>query len=163
MTIAMTLSSFCNKTIALLVSLAFGTALAQAPGALSVADQTKITVGRDALVEHKLQLAVKEGFHVNSNTPNDEYLIPLKMTWGEGPLEAAPVMFPKPKLERYPFNPQPLSIFDGSFELTTRFKVKAGTSPGPAFQTGKLRYQACTDKLCLPPKTIDVKVPVLVQ
>jgi hypothetical protein len=24
----------------------------------------------------------------------------------------------------------------------------------------KLRYQACTDKACLPPVTVDVKVPV---
>ena len=28
---------------------------------------------------------------------------------------------------------------------------------------GKLRYQACNNKACFPPKTVEVKLPVQVQ
>jgi len=31
---------------------------------------------------------------------------------------------------------------------------------GPAVMTGKLRYQACNDRMCLAPKTLDVSLPV---
>jgi hypothetical protein len=26
--------------------------------------------------------------------------------------------------------------------------------------SAKLRYQACTDRMCLPPKTVDLNVPI---
>ncbi len=140
-----------------------GSALAQTPNALTVADAPKVTVARNAAATHKLRLEVKEGYHVNSHKPNDEYLIPIKLTWAEGPLEASAITYPTPKIEEYSFSEKPLSLFDGIFEVTTKFTPKAGAAPGMGFQTGKLRYQACNDKLCLPPKTIDVKIPVLIQ
>jgi hypothetical protein len=146
---------------ALLVSLTC--ACAQTPNALTVADAPKVTVARKATVDHKLKLEVKDGYHVNSHKPNDEYLIPLKLTWGEGPLEAASLSFPAPKIEEYSFSEKPLSVFDGAFEITTKFRPKADAAPGMGFMAGKLRYQACNDKMCLPPKTIDIKVPVLIQ
>jgi hypothetical protein len=149
------------KLPALLASL--GVVLAQTPGALTVADAPKITVARKTSADHKLRLEVKEGYHVNSHKPNDEYLIPIKLTWADGPLEAAQVSYPTPKVEEYSFSEKPLSVFDGSFEVTTKFKPKADAAPGMGFVNGKLRYQACNDKMCLPPKTIDIKVPVLIQ
>jgi hypothetical protein len=42
----------------------------------------------------------------------------------------------------------------------TRFKVSASAAPGQAIITGKLKYQACNDRMCLQPKTIDVSVPI---
>jgi hypothetical protein len=37
----------------------------------------------------------------------------------------------------------------------------ANTAPvGPGTVGGKLRYQACNDRMCLPPKTLDVDLPV---
>jgi hypothetical protein len=35
-----------------------------------------------------------------------------------------------------------------------RLKISAGTKPGPRTLVGRLRYQACNDELCWPPKTI---------
>jgi hypothetical protein len=161
----MTSFSFWNNLPAILASAVVATALAQAPpgGALSVADPQKLTAKREGAAEQKLHLQLKPGYHVNSNKPAEEYLIPLRLTWAEGPLEAAEVVYPAPKFEKYEFSEKPLSVYSGEFDVLTKFKVKAGTAPGPAQQTGKLRYQACNDKMCLPPKTIDVKLPVLVE
>jgi hypothetical protein len=41
--------------------------------------------------------------------------------------------------------------------------VPASVPPGLVNVAGKLRYQACNDRMCLPPKTIDVTVPVSVS
>ena len=156
-------NKFWKRPSALLASLFVMAGVAQTPPALSVSDPAKLTIARNATADYKLHLQVREGFHVNSNKPNDEYLIPIQVTWGEGPLEVGEVEYPKPKLEKYDFSPNPLSIYDGSFDVTTKFKVKTSAAPGLGLQPVKVRYQACTDKMCYPPKTIEVKVPVLVQ
>ncbi|HLH42650.1 MAG TPA: protein-disulfide reductase DsbD domain-containing protein [Bryobacteraceae bacterium] len=136
-------------------------AAAQPPAVLSVAGtppslQAKI----GATVEAKLPLQLRPGYHVQSNTPTDKYLIPLRLTWNPGPLEALGVTYPKPKMEKYAFSEMPQSVFSGNFELTTKFRVPEAAIAGPSAITGKLRYQACNDAMCLPPRTMDVKLPV---
>ena len=113
-----------------------------------------------AVTEARLKLELKSGFHVNSDKPSDEYLIPLQLTWNSGPLEMGEIVFPPPQFEKVSFWPQPLSLFTGTFELVTRFKTSANAAPGTATVTGKLRYQACNDRECLNPKTIDVAMQV---
>ena len=56
-----------------------------------------------------------------------------------------------------------LPVYSGRFELLTRFKVPASTQPGLVNVPGKLRYQACNDRMCLPPKTVDLTLPVSVS
>ena len=115
-----------------------------------------------AAVEVKLPLQLREGYHVNSNMPPDPYLIPLRLTWDSGPFTAVEVVYPKPTLQKVDFFPAPLPVFSGRFELLTRFKVAASVQPGLVQVPGKLRYQACNDRMCLPPKTIDLTLPVSV-
>ena len=106
----------------------------------------------------KVPLSLQDGYHVNSNKPPDPYLIPLKLTWTKGVLEPGEVLFPKPQLEKYAFSPTPLSVYSGNFELTATFKVPVDAPSGPAGMNGKLRYQACNDKECKPPKDLSVNV-----
>jgi thiol:disulfide interchange protein DsbD len=111
-------------------------------------------------VEAKITAQLRTGYHCNSNTPSDEYLIPLKLTWASAPLTVAGVVYPKPQMEKYTFSDKPLSVYTGDFDIVTRFKVPESAPPGLAVISAKLRYQACTDRMCLPPKTVDVSLPV---
>jgi hypothetical protein len=107
---------------------------------------------------------VDPGFHVNSNHPSEDYLIPLKLTWTSlGALEGGAVTYPPPTMEKYEFADKPLSVFSGAFSLTVSFKVGANAPPGPGVATGKLRYQACNSNTCFPPKSADVNVAYQVQ
>jgi DsbC/DsbD-like thiol-disulfide interchange protein len=107
-----------------------------------------------------LSILVDQGFHVNSDKPTDKYLIPLRLTWSPGALESKDVAFPKPETAKLPFSEKPVSIFSGSFQIVTQFKVPRDAPPGPATVIGKLRYQACNDHECLTPRTLDVSIPV---
>jgi hypothetical protein len=127
---------------------------------LSVEPGAVVRAKAGSTVEAKVSLQLRQGYHVNSNTPSDDYLIPMKLTWNPGPIEAAGVAYPKPLMEKYSFSQKPLSVFSGSFELTSRFKVPASASVGPTSVSGKLRYQACNDSMCLPPKNLDVVLQV---
>jgi hypothetical protein len=137
--------------------------LAQGSGVLTVAPPSRLTIKRDATADLSLKAELQPGFHVNSNTPGDEYLIPLKLTWNKEPLEAEQVTYPKPQMEKLSFSPNPVSVFTGSFEIVTRFKAPPNAAPGMALMNGKLRYQACNNKECLPPRNVDVRVTLDIQ
>ena len=88
----------------------------------------KVAGKRNAAVQVKIPVTVKEGYHVNSNKPSEEYLIPLKLTWTQtGALEGGTVTYPKPALEKYEFSETPLSVYTGAFDLVANFKVAATT------------------------------------
>jgi hypothetical protein len=136
---------------------------AQGNSVLSVAPPEKLTIKRGSSAELKLKAQLQPGFHANSNMPADEFLIPMKITWAKEPLETEQVTYPKPQLEKYAFSPNPVSVFSGNFEIATRFKAPANANPGLAMMTGKLRFQACNSKECLPPRTVDVRFAIDLQ
>jgi DsbC/DsbD-like thiol-disulfide interchange protein len=137
---------------------------AQSSGYLAVSDPQKVVGKRGAAVQVKIPVTVKTGFHVNSNKPSEEYLIPLKLTWtSTGALEGGSVDYPKPALQKFEFSDKPISVYMGNFDLTATFKVGANAAAGPGSAAGKLKYQACSDRACFPPKTVDVMIPYQVQ
>jgi hypothetical protein len=119
-----------------------------------------VTAKAGGTAEMALSLKLDPAYHVNSNTPTDPYLIPLRLTWSPGPLETVEVVFPLPRTEKFGFSETPLSVFTGEFSIVTRFKVASAANPGLGVLTGKLRYQACNDRTCLTPKTIEVTLPI---
>lgn len=136
---------------------------AQGSNVLSVAEPQKVTLRRDVPTVVKLDLSIRDGYHVNSDMPDDPYLIPLKLTWSESVVKVQKVEYPKAQKQTFEFNPKPLSVFAGNFQIATTLVAPRTAPAGPNVITAKLRYQACSDTACLPPKTIDVKLPVIIQ
>lgn len=108
----------------------------------------------------KLHVKLNSGYHVNSDKPADEYLIPLRLTWTSGPLAVKSITFPPPRMEKYSFSEKPLSVYTGDFDIITKFAAPASTPKGEKLVSGKLRYQACTHTTCYPPRTAEVKIAV---
>ena len=127
---------------------------------LSIASGDVIKAKAGTTLSAKVTLNLRDGYHVNSDMPSDEYLIPIKLTWNPGVFTAGSVAYPKAKMEKMPFAEKPLSVYTGDFEIVTNFKVSPTATPGPTSVTGKLRYQACNDRMCLAPKTVDVALQV---
>lgn len=126
---------------------------------LSVAPPQKAIVKRGAIAEVRLNVELMPGFHVNSDKPADAYLIPLRLRWEPGSLVATETVFPKAESRSYSFSQKPVSVFTDKFPIVTKFKSADGAPVGPGFLTGKLRYQACTEDRCFPPKTVEIKLP----
>ena len=136
----------------------------QNSGHLKLGELPKMAGKRGAAVQATIPMAVDSGFHVNSNKPNEEYLIPLKVTWkSTGALQAGEIVYPKPAQEKYDFTEKPLSVFSGKFAVIANFKVAPDAPAGPGVAVGQLRYQACSDKMCFPPKNVEIALPYSVQ
>ena len=139
-------------------------ALAWAQGpVLTVAPVEKVRGKRNDVVSVKVSAELRSGFHVNSNKPADEYLIPLRLTWQAAPLQVEDVEYPKAESVKSDFSDKPLSVYSGKFDLITKMKVPSTATAGPVLATGKLKYQACNDKMCLPPRTVEVPLTIEIQ
>lgn len=126
---------------------------------LSVASMPVIEGKVGSMLKIDVPVEIRRGYHVNSNTPSDDYLIPLRLQWQEDAvLQPSLISFPEPHMESYSFSPTPLSVFTDPFKISTEFRVPADAMPGPSAINGKLRYQACNDRECLAPKTLNFTV-----
>lgn len=147
--------------------------LAAAPSALPAQSSAPLTVETPAPLRIKpgatgsllLRFRLASGYHTNSSTPADEYLIPLKLTWDASiaPFESTGIEYPKGKLEKYEFSEKPVSVYSGEFQVTAKIKAPAAARKGQHPLNGKLRYQACTATTCFPPRSIPVQAAVIVE
>lgn len=126
------------------------------------ASPATIAAGKPSEVE--LHFKVKEGFHVNSNQPKSELLIPTTLKL-EPPtdLAAGSISYPPGKDLSFPFDPsEKLSVYSDDFTVTAKLSAVKNASPGNFTVHGQLRYQACSDNACYPPKSIPVQFDVQV-
>ena len=130
---------------------------------VNVGAPEKLVGKRDQVITADFVIQVKDGFHVNSDSPGDEYLIPLKFTWNEDVMKVQEVVYPKPQMEKFQFSAKPMSVFQGDFKTQAKFRINATAPNGLSHVTGKLRYQACNDRMCLPPRTLEVKIPLEIR
>lgn len=127
---------------------------------LTVFPPVSTVLKRGGAASVKITLRLRSGYHVNSHVPNDEFLIPLRLRFDEaGPVKAVEVSYPRPEQRDYGFSEKPVSVFTGSFVVTTCLEARPEAPVGTGALSGKLRYQACTDSMCLPPRTVEVRLP----
>lgn len=122
------------------------------------------TVQRGGAHPVELHFRVGAGFHVNSNTPTEEFLIPTVLTL-EAPTDIiiGRITYPPGELASFPFAPdQKLSVYTGEFTLSVMVRPLAGVMPSNYAVHGTLKYQACDNAACYPPKRLPVQFNVKV-
>ena len=106
-----------------------------------------------------LHFRIREGLHINAHDPSEEFLIPTVLSIPEASgvhLEEA--SYPPGKEFTLPVDPSTkLRVYTGEFAIQARIVAQTGDHMVEA----KLRYQACDDNACLPPKTITVPIDVV--
>ena len=120
-------------------------------------EQVTVTAGKATAVA--MHFRIKDGLHINAHAPKEEYLIPtvlsipdssgVRLEWAEYPAGKEFVLPVDPSTK--------LIVYTGEFAIQTRIVAQAGDHMVEA----KLRYQACDDNACLPPKTITVPIDVV--
>jgi DsbC/DsbD-like thiol-disulfide interchange protein len=118
------------------------------------AEQQTVPAGRRAVLELRFQIV--SGFHINSHTPNSQLLIPttLALQPAEG-VKAGELVYPAGQPYSFAFDPgDKLDVYAGDFVL--RLPVVAAA--GEHTLEGTLKYQACDNASCYPPKTLPVKI-----
>jgi hypothetical protein len=140
---------------------------AQTPGkapSLSMAAVPLVTAQRTKQTMVELNFRVPPGYHVNSNTPKSEFLIPTTLRI-EVPTDIilGKTEYPAGTDMTFPFSPdEKLSVYSGDFTIAVGVHPLHAVVPGKYAMHGVLRYQACDNAACYPPKTLPVSFEVKV-
>lgn len=118
-------------------------------------------VPRGASFEVAIVADILEGFHINTDKPLQDYLIPtvLRVEPPKG-LRVLEIAYPKGKLAKFSFSPEPLAVYEGRVTMRIRLEASADAPLGVRQLPVKLRYQACNDSACLRPVTVEVPVRI---
>jgi hypothetical protein len=118
------------------------------------AQPQSVPAGKRAVVELHFQLV--PGFHVNSHTPKSALLIPTVLTLQSAPgVTPGDLVYPPGKLFSFSFDPsEKVDVYEGAF--TVHLPVVA--TAGDHIVDATLKYQACDNASCYPPRTLPVKI-----
>jgi hypothetical protein len=139
----------------------------QTPGkapTLTVETVPPVTAERTQATMVNLNFRVPPGYHINSNTPKSEFLIPtaLKMDLPTD-IILGKIEYPTGEDATFPFSPdEKLSVYSGDFTIALAVHPLHSVVPGKYQMHGVLRYQACDNAACYPPKTLPISFEIKV-
>jgi hypothetical protein len=105
----------------------------------------------------ELRFRVEPGFHINSHKPKDELLIPTELKIDAGSFRIANQQYPPGShFHLQVGSGEDLDVYQGEFRVALRIEAPRGDTT----LNGSLRYQACDNAACFPPRTLPVKIAV---
>ena len=151
-------------SVALLFSLAVH---AQAPSHLPVPSLTfrygkpagdSGTAGASLMVH----VEIASGWHINSNAPLDEFLVPTRVEARAEGVEFGKPKFPPPERVHSDAMGGDMLLFSGAFDVEVPVLRKPGPKQAPGAQVWPrtrvtLKYQACDHATCYAPKEVSVE------
>jgi thiol:disulfide interchange protein DsbD len=107
------------------------------------------------VVEGVINARVAAGWHINSHTPTESFSIPTVLTLDNA--ELTNVTYPKHEMLAFQFTEgKQIAVYTGAFQIPFTAKLKGGATAIHAI----VRYQACSDRICLPPNNAETDVPL---
>jgi Disulphide bond corrector protein DsbC len=163
------LSESMRKFLAgtLLVFLSVPCALAQddlAPKgpAVKMAPAPLITAVQGKAATVPLSFRVASGYHINSNKPKSEFLIPTALkVEATTDIVIGGTTYPDGQDMSFAFAPdEKLNVYTGDFKVDVLVRPMRSVQPGKYVIRATLKYQACDNSACYPPKQLPVSFDV---
>jgi thiol:disulfide interchange protein DsbD len=121
------------------------------PGAELVKLTGAVNERRATEVKGVVTATIESGWHINSNKPLDDFVIPTKLSFDGADLVSAE--YPPHTVREFTFSGgQKLAVFEGTIQIPFTARLTSGA------MKGKLHYQACNDTVCLPPRDVEVAI-----
>ncbi len=124
----------------------------------------KITVAPGHSTPVHFTFHIQDGYHINSSKPLEAELIPTQLHFSlPGELAVGRIQYPAGTMTSFPFDPkQKLSVYSGDLVISGLVVSPSSSDSGPYTIHAELRYQACDNNACYPPKklpfTFDVTI-----
>lgn len=120
---------------------------------------------RGKQMEVAVVMKIREGYHVNARETTFDYLIPTDLKAEAAPgLRTGAVSYPRGTLHKFSFaKDQPLNVYTDTVVLRLPVTIDKNAPLGEQHLALKLRYQACSTEVCLPPVTLPVDAVIHVS
>jgi len=125
----------------------------------AVLSSDKVQAG--STVQAALRLTINKDWHVNSHHPTFDYLIgtSFDLQAREG-IILTDVQYPQGKPVSLSFAEQPIDVYEGTITIFTSIKFSDKLAAAMDTLKASIMVQACNDKICLAPSSVEVNIPV---
>ncbi len=115
----------------------------------------KVYTGSEFKIAVKVN--IQEKWHINSNKPNEDFLIPTEIILGDTTkFKLVKTVYPKARDYKFDFSEKPLSVWQNETYIGALINVTNDVQPGVYNLIINLDYQACNEMSCLAPtSTVD--------
>jgi thiol:disulfide interchange protein DsbD len=158
------LPRYRNLCVLLITSLALIGGNARADDSSNHAEVVKAAINFSALQPGKpamaaVQLDVKPGFHAQSHTPAQDYLIKFTLKIEDNPsLKFGAPDYPKGEDYDTKTALGMLNVYTGRVVVRFPVEVKSGAATGDVVIKGKASFQVCDDNVCYPPMKLPFEI-----
>ena len=154
--------AFLNRIFAIAL-LTFTAAVLNAGAQTVTGSIGKGTVERGESARGSIVLSIPDGLHVNSNRPASEYAIPTSLrVSGRGVRITGPT-YPRGKNRKFQFSENTINVYEGRVTFPFTVRVPSNFRGNTVRVNATVRYQACTDEVCYPPKSKQVTLTARVE
>ncbi len=122
----------------------------ESPAKVSQGDEFKIT----------LEIIVEKTWHINSQKPNDDFLIPSEITAKGNGIKLIKVSYPEAHNIKLAFSEELVSVYEGTTNAGLNFRVDKNAQVGKQKVNVTLDYQACNDMTCMPPNDVTAELEI---
>jgi len=149
-------------SLVLLAAAAFGQDAPTMKPVVSMAPAPLITITQGKASHVPLAFRVIRGYHINSNQPKSEFLIPTALKIGATTdIIIGGTDYPEGHDMSFAFAPdEKLNVYTGDFQVDVSVRPLRSVLPGKYMLRGNLKYQACDNAACYPPKQLPVSFEV---
>ncbi|HEX8637603.1 MAG TPA: protein-disulfide reductase DsbD domain-containing protein [Pyrinomonadaceae bacterium] len=120
-------------------------------------------VERGGAARGTIVMDIPGGLHVNSNRPNSEYAIPTTIRVTAPGARIAGIGYPRGKSRRFQFSEEAINVYEGRTVFNFNVRVPANYKGNTVRVRAVVRYQACTDEVCYPPKNKEITLTARVK
>jgi hypothetical protein len=117
--------------------------------------------GRGSAFQIAVVLRIRPGFHINAREKSEDYLIATDLR-ADAPagFQLGDVSYPKGTLHTFTFSKKPLNVYQETITLRLPVTALPSAPLGVQHLPLKLRYQACSTEICLPPVTLSLEANI---
>ncbi|MDA3861116.1 MAG: protein-disulfide reductase DsbD, partial [Melioribacteraceae bacterium] len=100
-----------------------------------------------------VELEILEHYHINSNKPKDDFLIPTELIIKSNNVQVVSVSYPEAKDVTFSFSDEKVSVYDGKEFIGAVLKISKTAQVGIIEIPIEISYQACNDQSCMAPSS----------
>jgi thiol:disulfide interchange protein DsbD len=146
------------------IALLASTVFAADPVAWTAGGSTPGQVKAGSRFSVRLTAKIQSGWHIYGLKPVADGPIPTRI-WvadGQAVQPAGAAQGTEPQTMQDPAFNMEVELYEGEVQFTLPLRVASAAAAGAQKFVVNVSYQSCDNKICLPPKTVKLEVPVTV-
>lgn len=102
---------------------------------------------------------IENGWHINSNKPNEDYLIPSNIEISPK-IKILETIYPKAHDVKFSFSDVPVSVYENRITIKVKAIIDNSFPENKKSLTVTLNYQACNNQTCLAPNQVSQNIKI---